>query len=148
MCGKSLMKLLLLVLISTLLFACSENNRTVVVTFDGESCSARGPRVMSAGPLLVDLDKRAEGVVVVDLYLMDRGKTWPELVSYYESGGSFSLPPSWVKGISGRDVGGDLHDREYNLKAGDYGIVCLYMGLNDNATWPASGIEVRGALSN
>jgi hypothetical protein len=132
-----------------LLIGCTPQgeNHEINVTFDGDSCRARGPEIFDAGKLMVDLEKQAEGVVVVDLYRIDEGKTWPDLVSHYGPAGTFSLPPDWVTGVSGRDVRGDLYDRLYSLEPGNYGIVCIYMGSDTNGTWPAALIEVRSGSS-
>lgn len=123
-------------------------SREIDLTFDGENCTARGPNIIEAGDLVVDLDKQTEGVVVVYLYRLNQGKSWPDLVSHYGPGGTFALPPDWVKGMSGRDVGGDKYDRRYSLDPGTYGIVCMFMGPDSNGTWAATSIEVRQASEN
>ena len=148
--GKILEAPIMLLLVSGFVLGCtsSRESRKIDLTFDGEKCTARGPEFIEVGDLVVDLDKQADGVVVVYLYRLDQGKTWSDLVAHYGPAGAFALPPEWVKGMSGRDVGGDKYDRQYNLDPGMYGIVCLFMGRDTNGTWPATSIEVKQASEN
>jgi hypothetical protein len=122
--------------------ATSGESRTIDITFDGENCLARGPEVLEAGELTVDLEKKTKGVVIIDVYRLDEGKTWSDMVSHFGPSGTFALRPEWVSAISGRDVHGDLYDRKYILEPGNYGIVCVYMGSDTNSTWPAAPIEI------
>lgn len=128
-----------------LLLGCtvSSESREIDITFDGENCEARGPDLLSAGDLIIDLDKQTEGVVIIDVYRLDKGKTWSDMVSHFGPPNSFALRPEWVSGVSGRDVHGDKYDRKYTLEPGTYGIVCMYMGSDTIGTWPAASIEVR-----
>lgn len=141
----NLRALLFLILGCSLLLGCtaSSESREIEITFDGENCEARGPDLLSAGDLIVDLDKQTEGVVIIDVYRLDEGKTWSDMVSHFGLSSTFALPPEWVSGVSGRDVQGDKYDRKYTLEPGTYGIICLYMGSDTNGTWPAAPIEVR-----
>ena len=150
MSGRILRAPVFLILVSHMVDGCASNavNRKIDLTFDGETCTARGPNAIEAGELVVDLDIQTDGVVVVYLYRLIQGKTWPDLVSHYGQAGTFSLPPEWVKGMSGRDVGGDKYDRRYSLDPGTYGIVCMFMGPESNGTWAATSIEVRPANEN
>jgi hypothetical protein len=127
-----------------LLLGCTagSEDRTIDVVFDGETCQARGPEILEAGELTVNLEKRSEGVIIIDVYRLDEGKTWSDTVSHFGPSGSFALPPKWAYAVSGRDVRGDLYDRRYELEPGNYGIVCLYMGIDANSTWPAASIEI------
>ncbi len=127
-----------------LLLACtvSSENPEIDITFDGEHCQASGAEVISVGSLIVNLENQTKGVVIIDVYRLDEGKTWLDMVSHYGAPGSFVLRPEWVKGMSGRDVRGDQYDREYTLEPGIYGIVCLYRGSESNGTWAATSIEV------
>jgi len=148
--GKILGTPIALLLACGFLLGCtpSDELREIDLTFDGEDCTASGPNMIEAGNLVVDLDKQTDGVVVVFLYRLDQGKSWSDLLDHYGPAGTFALPPDWVKGMSGRDVGGDKYDRQYNLDPGMYGIVCLFMGRDTNGTWPATSIEVKQASEN
>ena len=148
--SKIIGTLIALLLACGLLLGCtpSDENRKIDLTFDGEDCAASGPNMIEAGNLVVDLDKQIDGVVVVFLYRLDQGKSWSDLLDHYGPVGTFALPPDWVKGMSGRDVGGDKYDRQYNLDPGTYGIVCFFMGPDTNGTWPATSIEVKQASKN
>ena len=132
-----------------LLLACtvSSENPEIDITFDGEHCETSGPAVISAGSLIVDLETQTKGVVIIDVYRLDEGKTWSDMVSHYGAPGSFAIRPEWAKGMSGRDIRGDKYDREYTLEPGTYGVVCLYMGSESNGTWAATSIEVRSSGS-
>ncbi|MFQ5943245.1 MAG: hypothetical protein ACE5JF_06805 [Anaerolineales bacterium] len=92
--------------------------------------------------MVVDLENQAEGYVIVDLYRLEQGKTWPDLLSHFSPPGAFTHKPEWVIGMSGRDVRGDKYDRQYVLEPGIYGVVCVYMDLDTNGTWPAASIDV------
>lgn len=147
MSGKILRLPIILLLAFEFLLGCTTSGESpeIDLTFDGEKCTARGPDFIDVGDLIVDLDKQADGVVVVYLYRLDQGKTWSDLVDHYGPAGTFALPPEWVKGMSGRDVGGDKYDRQYDLDPGIYGIVCMFMGPETNGTSAATSVEVRQA---
>ena len=128
-----------------LVLACTVTgeSREIDITFDGKNCETSGPDVINAGNLVIDLENQTEGVVIVDVYRLDEGKTWSDMMSHFGEPGTFVLRPELVMGMSGRDVHGDQYDREYTLEPGIYGVVCVHMGSETNGTWAATSIEVR-----
>jgi len=133
-----------LLLAGLMLGGCGLRNqsREINLVFDGKRCKASGPQVVEPGNMIIDLENRTDGLVLVDVYRLNAGKTWQDMLGHFGVPGDFELRPEWAHGVSASMVRGNPNAREYLLMPGTYGVVCLFMGGGTNGIWPATQVAV------
>ena len=142
-----------------LLLGCSPaaGVQDIEITFDGERCQYEGPEEIVKGEVVMILNDPTDHE---NLHLhvgpFAEGKTWQELVEFYEELGQIDGrtpdvgPPQWWGDLNPTSVGGDpslvaqrryFREWEYSLDPGSYGIMCAaHRGVK--GVWLAAPLEV------
>lgn len=130
--------------LAILLFGCAgaAQEQGIEITFDGESCRYQGPESVVAGNVVIELTNLTQGYVLLDVYRLDAGKSWEDVLMHLGRPESYALRPSWASGGSNRSVPGNPNAREFHLEVGTYAITCQYMGPRSNGVWPSAPLKV------
>ncbi len=111
--------------------ACSGNGdggagSNLEVTFDGTDCAFRGPETVSESNIRFLVDNQSATVVTLDVLRLEEGRSFDDLASHIDSGGSSADLPSWAASVKATPAAaGEKTTFGMALSAGNYALVCL-----------------------
>jgi hypothetical protein len=117
---------------------------TLLLTFDGDSCTYEGPTVLTAGPVELVFLNKGEGPAAVNMVSIDEGYTIQDVIDDLGPEPSTSVQPSWRRALV-PDRGtapGESHRWEGDLEAGLYAMVCL-VPTSPLSVWFGTGLTVE-----
>ncbi|MBN1123119.1 MAG: hypothetical protein JXJ17_18750 [Anaerolineae bacterium] len=115
----------------------------LVFTFDGETCTYEGPTTISTGLVPVMFYNNGEEMARVGGVRLVEGKTWDDLIAYWQENGPESQPPDWaIKEASTNTVlGGGESKSSIRLVPGEYGFFCTT--VSPSRGWPGTPLTVE-----
>ncbi len=92
----------------------------------GTDCAYGGPDTVSQSNIGFLVDNQSAMVVTLDVLRLEEGKSFDDLVSYINSGGSSADVPSWAPSVKATPAAaGEKTTFGMALSAGNYALVCL-----------------------
>ena len=113
------------------------------LTFDGESCTYKGPTLLKAGPAALQFYNNSDVVAAVNLVRHTGDETIQDVIDYIGEEPTTLDAPSWttsIIGVWGATQDGETRTWEGELEPGLYHMVCFR--LSPYAGWFGTGLEV------
>lgn len=95
----------------------------VEITFDGESCSYDGPKVIFEDEVVVAINNVTEAKAVLEVNLLPEEKTWQDVLDYYqiqEEGRA-----EWLGQVHNTPILSEPNGKKFTFEPGLYAILCL-----------------------
>lgn len=115
---------------------------TLLLTFDGDSCTYEGPTELSPGPVELIFLNKGEGPAAVNMVSIDEGYTIQDVIDDLGLEPSTGHHPDWTRelGTWRQTAPGESHRWEGDLEAGLYAMVCVR--LSPLGVWFGTGLTV------
>ena len=102
--GNQIQIIIFLLIISILISSCSTNEISeepavvdeMIVTFKPENCEYVGPTVIQHGEIKVIFDNQTDKYVIYDIFLLQDGKSWQDIVDNFAGGTRNVGMPNWA----------------------------------------------------
>ena len=118
----------LVVMLGIIAGACGDDGQdeassTLQVTFDGTDCTYSGPEEVSESDIGVRVDNRSEEAVTLDVFRLQEGNTFDDLVAHIGAGSAET--PTWARLVGSMPTSaGETANFGMALSAGNYALVC------------------------
>lgn len=139
----------LLMILPLLISACAgaeqlQEDRTLQLTFDGESCNYEGPTALKPGPVTLLFYNKSEGWASVNLGRHTGDQTIQDAIDLFGEEPGTGSAPSWVKLLGTYEPvrSGESYTWEGVLESGIHHMVCVSRSPS-NGVWFGTGLTVE-----